>query len=629
MLNIADESVRASEQSSTRLRWRNSTKSAKQPACLFLARDTDAMTASSEHATSDLLQKKIFGKAPKSFNVVGVEVGYGVLYLVLLERISEEEIILKKYEAITFDPSLDLEGAAFVAFLKKTLKKFGRGYRNVEFWTVPRLDQTTIHNIKIPRVNAARLTGGVYWELQRRETFLENETVIDFHEDKRHSNKTVMELSCVMVDRSCIDALKQTFSQAGLPLAGISAPSFSLRNLLSLRDDLVESAPVLTCQIGLKATSLSILAEGRLVFTRNISFGLENLAETLTTELDPPPSQGVACQLILEPGKTEGLSPEVVQQQELVPNLLKPILERLIRQIERTIEHFQTNFETAPVGSIFLGGEIAAKPHLFKFLAKRLSPDVFAIDPFASSGLQLGEMLPQGQEERIAFGPACGLALEASKPSINLAYTYQERQTEDNLRKVAVAVTISLIVLAVCLTFIYRSKIAEVKDLVTDQKKLERRLKELGAPLTEASITNQSRKVVELQELRRAATRRYEGMALLSVISRETPDNIKLLNIEIIQGGPSIASPNFQTQGKEAKSSREMNVLTLKGIVNGERADLETVLTIYVARLEKSLLIDQVRVVGTELVSSSSGSGLTFSLQVATKPDDLNIFSKK
>lgn len=592
------------------------------------------MTASNEPATLDStskpLQAKVFGKAPKSFNVVGVEVGYGTLYLVFLERISDEEIILKKYESVAFDPSLDLEGAAFVAFLKKTLKQFNRAHRNVEFWTMPRLDQTTIHNIKIPRVNAARLAGAVYWELQRRETFLENETVVDFHENKKPSNKTVIELSCVLVDRSCIDRLKQTFSQAGFPLTGISVSSFSLRNLLNLRDDLVRSAPVLICQIGLKATSLSILAEGRLIFTRNISFGLQNLAETLTTELDPPPSQGAACQLILEPGKTEGLSPEVVQQQELVPNLLKPILERLIRQIERTIEHFQTNFETDPVSSIFLGGEIAAKPHLFKFLAKRLSPDVFALDPFATPGFQLGEKLPQAQEEeRLALGPACGLALEASQSSINLSYTSQERQTEGNLHKLAVAVTIGLIILAVCLTFIYRSKTREVQDLVSDQKKLERRLEELAPPVTEASITNESRKVAELQELRRAATRRYEGQALLSVISRETPDNIKLLNIEIVQGGPSSPPSNFDPQENRAKSSSDVSGLTLKGIVNGERADLETFLTIYVARLEKSLLIDQVRVAATELVSSSSGPGLTFSLQVITKPEDLNISSKK
>lgn len=590
------------------------------------------MIASSEPATlsstSDLIQTKFFGKPPKSCNVVGVEVGYGVLYLVLLERTSEEETILKKCESFTFDPSLDIEGTAFAAFLKKTLKQFSRAHRNLQYWSMPRLDQATIHNIKIPRVNAARLAGAVYWELQRRETFLENETVVDFHEEKRPSNKTTMELSCVLVDRSCIDRIKQTFSEAGFPLTGVGVSSFSLRNLVSLRADKVGTSPVLICQIGLKATSLSILLEGRLVFTRNISFGLQNLAETLTTELDPPPSQGTACQLIFEPGKIEGLSPEVVEQQKLVPNLLRPMLERLIRQIERTIEHFQTNFETEPVSSIFLGGEIAAKPHLFKFLAKRLTPEVFAIDPFASPGLQLNGIFPQEEEERLAFGPAFGLALEASQSNINLSYTYQERRSEENLRKAAAAVTIAFIVLAVCLTFVYRSKMTELQNLVSDQVKLEQRLEDMGPPVTEDSISNESRELAALQKLRRSATRRYEGLALLSDISRETPENIELLNITVIKGGPLSSPANPKTQKNIAKPHSDTSQLTLKGIVSGQRVDLETFLTIYVARLEKSLLIDQVRVETTELVSSSSGPGLTFSLQVTTKPEDLNTFSE-
>ena len=116
--------------------------------------------------------------------------------------------------------------------------------------------------------------------------------------------------------------------------------------------------------------------------------------------------------------------PMKAQQHEKALNLLRPILERTVRQIERTIEYYQSHFDTEPMETVFLGGEIAARGHLFKFISEQLSPKVIAIDPFDTPELQAKTALPEDNADRIAYGPAFGLALEGSsgrnKPRLHL-----------------------------------------------------------------------------------------------------------------------------------------------------------------------------------------------------------------
>ena len=587
--------------------------------------DTNLPANSKRHSTKDSDRSSRLGAT------VGIEIGYSTIYMVRLRKAADGKIFFEEGRTFKFDPNLSLESSKFIAVIKTALKQFCGSSKELAIWAAPKLDRARLHHINIPQVSPARLPGAVYWGLQREEPFLEQETVVDFQVEEGTALSASLSITGALIEHESIENIQQAFSQAGYPLTGIGLSLFALRNLVNLRGEEKQEAPVLICQLGQHATSVSVLLEQRLVFTRNIPLGLQNLAETLVKELDPPPSQEQACNLVLKLGlEEETLSSDECKQHENALNLLRPILDRTVRQIERTIQYYQSNFDTEPMETVFLGGEIAARGHLFEFISEQLSFKVIAIDPFDTPELQANTSLPADNADRIAYGPAFGLALEGSQAGINLAHTYKERQNESKHRKVATGVTIFLILLTVATAFFYSWQRSQLRSLYAERVNLDRSLSALGPQLTEAIITEDTAAVRALQDRRRAATKRYEGLALLSEITRLTPEKISLHHVSAAMGSPITLLDVSAAKGSPIKTAAEAKgTLLLKGIVNGERTSLETSLTIYIARLDQSHLFHAVEVDSTELVEGSGELHLTFTLNVKTMEESKGEITKK
>ena len=551
---------------------------------------------------------------------VGVEIGYSTINMVQLRGTSDGKLGFDKCRTFEFDPKLGLRSPSFASVLRDAMKSFCGSTRGLKIWASPRLDRARLHHIQIPRVKPSRLPGAVYWALQKEERFLEKETVVDFHvdQDGELSSNPNLNITGVLAEREDIQDIQRAFSHAGYSLAGIGLPIFALRNLVNLRAAEGEEAPVMICQLGQHATSVSVLQEGRLIFTRNIPLGLNNLADALVKDLDSKPSPEEAGKLVLQLGlDKEELSSDEREEHERTFHLLLPILERMVRQIERTLQYFQSNFNAETIETIFIGGEIAARGYLFDFLSENLPTNVIAIDPFDTSELKANVPLPEANADRIAYGPAFGLALEGSHTGTNLTYTFQERQVERKHRIIATTVSIFLIVLITVTGIFYSLQRSELKGLTAERDKLDQTLTSLGPPLSEAVIKKEAAEVRALQEQRRNAAQRYEGLALMSEITRLTPENISLLQVSAVMGG------FIETLKKDEYP------LVLKGIVDGERTSLETSLTIYIARLDQSPLFTEVEVESTELVESSDGLGLTFTLNVQTIDENEGGIAKK
>ena len=594
------------------------------------------MTDPSRPATSKSDSSKGSRRSWRLGATVGIEIGYGAIYMVRLRKAPDGRICFEECRTFEFDPSLGPESSSFTPILKAALQKFCGSSKELAIWAAPGLDRARVHHLKLPQVSPSRLPGAVYWGLQREEEFLEKEAVVDFQVEKGGApntslNITSLNITGVLVEREGVEELQQAFSRAGYPLTGIGIPLFALRNLVNLRGDEKQEAPVLICKLGQRATSVSVLSEGRLVFTRNIPLGLQNLGEVLVKELDPAPSLEEACDLVLKLGlEEEALSSDDCQQHENVLALLHPILKRTVRQIERTMTYYQSNFDTEPMETIFLGGGIAARGHLFQYISGQLSPRVIAIDPFDTPELQAETSFPADNVDRIAYGPAFGLALEGTQPGINLAYTYKECLDENKHRKIATAVSIFLIMLTAAVAFLYSWQQSQLRSLNAERDNLDRSLSSLGPRLTETIIMEATEDVRALQERRRAATKRYEGLALLSEITRLTPENISLLHVSVAMGSSITLLDVPAAKGRPIKTAADAKgTLLLKGIVNGERTSLETSLTIYIARLDQSQLFHAVEVDSTKLVESSDELHLSFTLKVKTIEESKGDLTKK
>jgi type IV pilus assembly protein PilM len=550
---------------------------------------------------------------------VGVEIGYNALYLVRLREASDGAIIFDDCRTVAFDPVLELESSEFATVLKAALKEFCGSSRDVAIWAAPKQDRARLHHVQVPPMNASRLSGAVYWALKREEPFLDDETVVDFSVEGETapaagSNQRV---TGVLAARADIEGIQRAFSHAGFPLAGISLPLFALRNLVNLRSRTAPEAPVLLCQMGLNATSVSVLLGRRLVFSRSIPVGLRSLAETLVKELHPAPSNAQASNLVLELGRENGALPaDRPWAQEDVFLILRPALERMVRQIERTIQYYQSNYNSDPIETIFLGGEIAARGPVSEFISEQISGEVIVLDPFDTPQLQAKTARPAAPAERIAYGPAFGLALAANGASLNLARTYKDRENERRRRGIASAVFAFLVFLSLVAGGFYAWQQTQLRGLRAERDQLTRSLEALGPKLSEPVILAALQDVRALQERRKAAAKRYEGLALLSEVAAVTPENISLLRVAAEMGSPIRTEP-----AKGKTDAAKGSSLRLEGVVTGERASLETSLAIYLARLSQSPLFQSVEVDSTELVPGAGGLHLAFALKLESESD--------
>lgn len=563
-------------------------------------------------------QKGIFmGGTSRSETIVGVEIAYNSIYMVRFKKSPGGEASFVDCYDFEFDPSLSIKSSAFVSVLKAGLKSFCSSSKGIEIWASPLLDQARLHHIKMPPVSQNRLPGAVFWALQREEPFLEKETVVDFQIEKKAASGSNLEITGVLTERSGIEELEQLFAQAGYPLTGIGLPLLAIRNLVNLRSLDDKSAPVLICQVGQLSTSVSVLLDQRLVFSRNISTGLQSLADTVVQELDPMPTKEEATALILKLGvENDVLCSEDQELNEKIIRILTPVLERVSRQIERTIEYYQSNFDSEPIETIFLGGITLSQGQLFRFLSSQLSSNVVSVDPFDSLEAHSESSFPENHGDRIAFGTAFGLALEAGQ-SINLGHTYKARQNEARYRKIATTSTLALMILAIAATLFFYWKKLQLSDLHAESVALEKSLSVFDPQLSEASIMQVVTDVRLLQERRKAATKRYETIAILSEITNLTPQQISILQMSAsMEGTMTFFDTTSEEKSKISKSAETTGVLFIEGIVSGERTSLETSLTIYVARLEQSDLFRAVEVKSTELLETTGKLVLNFTLSV-------------
>lgn len=579
------------------------------------------MTESNGLAVLKRNAKKTSRRSVRSSASIGIEISYGTIYMVQLKSIADEGLVFEKCRTVEFDPSLDLDSAGFLQILKAALKQFCGSSKEVSVWVAPQLDQARLHHIKVPKVAPAKLPGAVYWGLQREDAFLEGETVVDFQIEEEGEDE-IFDITGALIERDYVERLGKVFSQAGNPLSGIGLPLLAFRNLVKTGEGSKPNAPVLICQLGQVSTIVSVLLKGRLTFTRSIPLGLQNLAEILVNNPDKSVTQEEACEVILNLGHEDSTVPEEqIEAGRASFALIQPVLERIIRQIERTIDYYQSNFETEPVEKVFVGGDIGARGRVFEFLSEKIPREVIAIDPFDLPGLQVNSFLPSETADRVVYGAAFGLALESYSPGINFAHTYEARQSDGKHKKIAALASLILVLVGLAAVVFYNTQRLELRKLKIEERQLANSREALGAKITEATIMEAIEEVKVLEEQRRAAINRYEALALLSEITRLTPENVSLLHISAAMGS-DITSSNISTGVLQVDSEKMAadaeGTLLLKGVVTGARTSLETSLTIYIARLDQSRLFSKVEVDSTELVQSDGELNLTFTLTVET-----------
>jgi type IV pilus assembly protein PilM len=549
---------------------------------------------------------------------VGVDLGRGDVKLVMLNRASERKTEVLDYARLTLDPEIPKDHPEFHQFIRSALVKFCGPHRNIELWTTISSARVENRHIKIPKVPQKQVANSVFWTYQRLSAFNAKETIFDFDVlgEIEEAGARKISVMAFIAPRQEVEDLRNLFARAGFALTGISIVPFAFQTLLRTGRIRSYGAAVSTLYIGRDWSRIDIFTEDSLVLSRGIKAGIRTMTDALQKEIEQnwfelslaksPTSDLNRIQAIKQRLKQEldaahnvffgaihaeaGSEPDDKQlavREERIFQMIRPALERLVRQIERTIRHFALNFDNTRVEKIYVSSGVRPHPRILDYIGNELGLPVEIISPFADGAdLVTLRELPGSRPEQSAFAPAMGMAMATNPATPNFLFTHKDKD------KVAITRRINRGICAACaagvLLCIGTAFWQERQIQVRDTQKLG-----LQAQLSAFQVRVDRNLILKLLDQIRAQNQSlqgigssYLGVGVLGEVANVTPPNVRLLGISAKLGAAGKPAPG-------AKPEPPKKVLVLDGVITGDRMSLESDLAGYLMTLKNSPLFKQ------------------------------------
>ena len=264
--------------------------------------------------------------------------------------------------------------------------------------------------IEFPFMTAEELRNAIVWEAEKHIPYKVEEVFLDTHilREKTDKEGKKIEVLLVAAKKEVVNNHLKMLAQAGLKTEIIDSVSFALVNSLEFSLKGKEEVIALV-DIGAEVTHLCILERGILKFNRGISLAGVRLTNALREKLSHPPAgEGQSSQgQDLSFKKAEEMKKDA--KKETFP-MLKPVLEQLTGELQRTFDYYKTNLEKV-VNRVMLTGGGSKLKGLKDFFAQEL--DI----PVEMGNLLQGLKVKSGLKDVEAVMPflsvAIGLALRA------------------------------------------------------------------------------------------------------------------------------------------------------------------------------------------------------------------------
>jgi type IV pilus assembly protein PilM len=266
--------------------------------------------------------------------------------------------------------------------------------------------QVAIRRISLPSMPKKDLHEAVRWEARKFISFPPEKAIVEFQVLGEVIEEGVKKLDLLLVaaEGEFIENQLSAIRETGLVPVGISTIPHALWHCMQTIPEAKKGAAALI-DIGAEKTSISIVKDNRLQFTREISTAGNAFTEAIR---EAATLEGAA----LDFGKAEevkkkyGIPKEEDAQRakghvplQKISIVMRPVLERLSTEIRRSFEFHESEFkEEAGARRIFICGGGAGLKGLKEYIEKQLGAEVGLLAPFknmapvlaTATGLALG-----------------------------------------------------------------------------------------------------------------------------------------------------------------------------------------------------------------------------------------------
>ena len=529
------------------------------------------------------------------------------------------------------------------------------------FWASYEFSREDFHLVTLPVMKKKDLPTALTWTLKRQFDADLNKSCLDFEILGQVVENKVQkyQILAVLVDRAEVLRLQDVFSRAGYPLSGIT-PS-ALANLNIFRSKcLSPSVPHIgLVHIGRSSSRIALFSHQRLLLHRKIRIGLHTLLEDVpfsslhqesTREQADPEDQTpehLLLNFLLQPD-----SGQASEKADEILSAMEPGVDRLIRQVERTLSYHTRNMGHDPIQRLYLSGLLSAASRIQSQFSKTLDLEIKAWDAFAAN-IALATPQPSSPGQRLELGTALGLSLSRPAQTLNFLHTNAQQARDKKIRQAKLA-GVAAATCIICLLggfHIWQLVHLHSQKSILEEKKhqvrrLEARLGNLKTQVAQIKSPKDDQSASHLLKLIDAKygywqkyAARFKPVACLSEIFALLPDNARVKNVfaYLKDQGPKVS---LSLNSEQSTSSQRVlysdskvditldqdrpaqnfgsdsldTILIVKGILTGREQTQGLRLSQLKNQINASPLFQVLDSIWQEQLTPSSGPGIQFHL---------------
>ena len=567
---------------------------------------------------------------------VGIDIGHESLRLIKTERISDNKWRLIDYQTISFNHRIRKGTADFINFLKEELNQFCGSYKKINIWAIMSAANVNVRHILIPKVPKNQIENAVFWTIKKEASFNEKETILDYEVleeivDQGNPKWFIMAYTAPIRE---VEEIKSLFSKVGLPLTGISIVPFAVQNIFRTGWIPKSDGTAAYLFIGNDFSRIDIYTKGNLIMTRGIKAGINSMVEPLlevlqlqdhkkftlpeeenTPIIDVEQARNVLFSLSPDSEALAAGDAGYSLTEEEKFRIILPALERLVRQVERTFEYYNSNIDQDRVSRIYVTSAMNIYRPLISYVGEQLGIESDILDPLDPGLLSFDKDAGKANlSERIALAPALGMALSDNSYTPNLLFTAREKQQIININRVNRVIFAALVIATLISAGVFFYQLGIITKKTVDISRLQKQLTQYQPYVNPNDLIQMAAKSKQQKYSSRAYSERYRSMAIIGELSALTPANIRLVNLKADFGefaaekaieppkttpketAPELKKDAAKEPPKVQASAGKMGNLVVEGIIAGNRPSLESSLAGYLMKLQESPIFHQVAV---------------------------------
>lgn len=536
-------------------------------------------------------------------SIIGIDAGSSVVKIAQIQK-TARGYILANYIVRTLPPPAKENPPEKKRLIQEWLKAFVADSRvktnlcRLAIWG----KGVYIFSLNVPILNKKDLRGAVSMELKKRLPFQLNlDTIVfDFFTTGRtHDEKGLhtLQVTCIACDRLLLEEQAQFIKDAGLRPVSLSAIADCLGNILPFCLKLEPEKTIALLDMGANSSTLNFYKGNSLRFSREIPIGGDHLTHALARTI-PGPGGPIAisideaekikrqCGIPLEnEAKMEFLTDFGLLLGEQIAAMLRTTLERLIMEINRTVNYYASTFRTPAIEELFITGGSSRLKNLNKFFLNNLKelkkvetlPALKAVKGWQDAGLARQELVMEQASPHLAA--AFGIAIGGGG-SVNLLPAKEKLEQRMAFLTFILKISFPLILaLSLCYYALAYIDALKIRGMI---KKTEEEILRLEPTAKKAREYLDTKTKIEQRKtlLANAGSRQPNWTGALKELSNITSDEIVLSRI---------------TAGED----KEPGGLRLEGKISSRYAIVDVALMQYVLALEESPYFSRARLVSS------------------------------